>query len=150
MTALQLKKQTSVNNAQALIAQLIKNGDHARHYLSFKQSENLQSLRDCLSFTAFDFENIQTTFQRTNTSCALILADCLAIIQSAMCTIAKASRGMPIDYQHARDVFLMTVLASQTAIDECVKNLGTLDADAKHELNDIYQSLALSIRSLVH
>ena len=140
MTTLQLKKQTLSNQPN----------DLSHFTAQFNQSNNLQTMRDCLSFTSFDFELLEESFQKSHNACTALLVDCRDILKSAMCTIAKEFIASSINYKHARDTFLMAVLASQTAIDECVKNLGTLDADAKHELNDIYQSLALSIRSLVH
>lgn len=151
MTALLHNKQKSSSQLQKMPTQVKTRGIALSNlYVKFKQSDNLQRMRDCLSFTSYDFETIDESFKKTNTACRPILADCLDILKSAMCTIAQASRFSSVDYNYAKGVFEMAVLAAQTTVDCCLKNMGPLDAHTKQELDDIYQSLNLATRSLVH
>ena len=140
MTTLQLKKQTLSNQPNDLTCFAV----------NFHQSNNLQTMRDCLSFTSFDFELLEESFQKSHTACIALLVDCRDILKSAMCTIAKEFIASSINYKHARDTFLMAVLAAQTTIDFCLEKLSPKDEPIKQELNDLYLSLALSTKSLVH
>jgi hypothetical protein len=91
--------------------------------VTFKKCDRLQSMRDSLSFASSDFETLKVSFNESNPACADLLSDCLDILKSAMCTIARVSIAASVNYSYAKDIFVMAVLASQTTIDHCFAKL---------------------------
>jgi hypothetical protein len=109
--------------------------EHLRLDVRFEKYENLERMKDCLSFASSDFETLKGSFNEPHPACEALLIDCLDILKSAMCTITQVSIAASVNYSYAKDTFVMAILASQTTIEHCLAKLRPLDADAKKEMH---------------